>query len=1721
MFKKIHAKRLLYVGILAVVTGFGVYKAGDIIHADQSLHNYNEAPTYDEATNTIKLPTMEGYKVQLFGSDHKEIIALDGTVNRPLNETQVNLIYKLTSDQDGSVTESRSNAKITIPARTNPVKGASVNQKPDVIPSLREWVGGSGDVTLNDSTRIVVNPMHKEELANVANAFKSDLQALTQKSYAIVYADQPKDHDLYLTLGGEKELGTEGYYLNFGGNDAQGTYAEIKAPTSNGVYYGTMSVLQILKQDEHRNTLPKGISRDYPMYEKRGFMLDVARKYIPIDYLNDLMKQMSYYKLNTLQLHLNDNDIWNPLQMGNELYSAFRLESDVPGLTAKDGHYTKNEFRQLQRDGIAQNINIIPEIDSPGHALALTRAWPDIAVKNAPKYIDVQNPEAIKKVKSLFEEYMGGDDPVFIGPNVNIGTDEYKTGTSQATKEAFREYANELMEYVNSFPGKKVSFWGSLDAESGTTPVTNNALMLGWYRGYADAAKYLYQGYDIITMEDQDVYIVPGGGYYSNQYGRGQYLYENWQPNVIRNGGNDVIALGHPRLKGGFFALWNDHIGNGISVWDISYRMDDNMKSVAQKTWSNTESKKSYKEFKAIADKVGVAPNSEFLYEHKPYAKDEAILDDGESIENQAKNDIVFDEYKNVTTTKGKNGNALTFQGKDSYIKTNQTSLGYNWTTSMWIHPDKDNSQDAVLMEGRTGTLKLKQGKTNKLGFSVENYDHYFDYVVPSDRWTQLTLTGDAYGTSLYVNGVFKERLIDRDLPNYNEQSGAYKRPIYYETLNLPITYIGSKTNAFVGQLDDFKVFNRVLSDREIKDLAGLAIGDTENLALHKTVTASGTEVADKWQPSAVVDGVTSGDSRWSSNYNDTAWLKIDLGEVKTINEIKIIWEKAYGVKYKMQISETGNDGDWKDVYHEEAGTGGTKDIVFAPQKARYVKFVGEKRVAIGGQPYGYSMYEIEVYPPNERNTLLLTYNQVTELLEKGSNYISATLVKEINDVLQKADLIFANMLIGDDEVKAVNDKLVALQTQAKELIDSKTALQDVVLKANALLGKAEDKISAASYKALKAEIDKAVAILETTASSKDDADAQKAILTAVFDKAEAEYLDYSNTINNASTTLKKLEDAYTTYADILDTDTVQQVMQVKTSLADAIANQPIDVVKAEMEKGKTLLSQIDVQVEKRNLALHKTATASSMEVPKFSPDKAVDGDRSSKDSRWSSRPSGDARFKEWFNVDLGSVRPINRVDIFWESAFAKEYKIYVSATGKDDDYTEVKHITDNKGGHSIDTFATVNARYVKFEGIERTTGEWIETYSFYEFEVYHAGNTDTTQLKQELRETIASVQDFDKLDYTVSTWETLQQSILNANQLINEESSSYEALLLAHEQLKSAIANLKVDKTKLIALVNMYKDHEHQYTVSSWSVFKGVLDEAIKVIQDEHVQGTQVSAIRKQLQAASQKLVKRGDAKELADVIKEYETIKANAYTIDSWNAFQYAMQTAKTALANADDASQSDLDQSIASLRKAFEQLKKAEIVKNKEVKDDKTGIIVNGDFHDNVILSTVVLKQHDEIVHGIKDPSILQRYKFESIYDIALYQGNDLYPFAGNAQIKIKVSDALAKKSLTVFFIDKDGTVQEMKSSIKDGYITFTTSHFSMYAIASKKDSSTQQPDMNHQGGDHSTGNTSGDQNSTTNKPSVDTADATNITWYMMVLLVAAGGCMIFKKRSIKNK
>ncbi len=626
---------------------------------------------------------------------------------------------------------------------------AGVNPKPFVIPELKEWRGGEGFLPLTTETRITY-PKGQTDLQRIARMLVADCQELLGYAPQVVEGKARKG-DLHLSLKKDKELGSEGYEIRITDR------IELSAPQAIGVYWGTRTLLQIAEQNREDLALPKGVIRDCPDYAMRGFMMDCGRKFIPLHYLQDLVKIMAYYKMNVLQLHLNDNGFKQYFENDwNKTYAAFRLESDTyPGLTARDGHYTKQEFVDLQI--LAENhfVEIIPEIDAPAHTLAFSHYKPELGSKEyGMDHLDLFNPETYTFMDGLFKEYLEGEQPVFRGPRVHIGTDEYSNKNPKVV-EKFREFTDRYIRYIESF-GKQACIWGALTHAKGTTPVkSENVIMSAWYNGYAEPKEMVKQGYKLISIPDGYLYIVPAAGYYYD-YLNTEMLYKEWTPAHV---GNVVFEEKDPAILGGMFAVWNDHCGNGISTKDVHHRLYPALQTLAVKMWTATPSL-AYDAFNEQRQRLSEAPG----------VNQNGRLSDAPGLVYE------LDSLQPGDTTP-------------------YAEIGYDYRVSFDVEGQAEE-RGTELFRSRDAVFYLSDPIRGMLGFARDGYLNTFTYPLEAGKRMNIAIEGDHQSTRLYIDGKLVEELNTQT--RYFDKEGKSKMK-NVRTLVFPLQQAGHFKSTVTG----------------------------------------------------------------------------------------------------------------------------------------------------------------------------------------------------------------------------------------------------------------------------------------------------------------------------------------------------------------------------------------------------------------------------------------------------------------------------------------------------------------------------------------------------------------------------------------------------------------------------------------------------------------------------------------------------------------------------------------------------------------------------------------------------------------------------------------------------------------------------------------------------------------------------------------------------------
>ncbi|MCW8863489.1 MAG: beta-N-acetylhexosaminidase [Colwellia sp.] len=417
-----------------------------------------------------------------------------------------------------------------------------------LLPALKEWHPSQGQLKLNKNSSIVINATDEKNLLPTAELLQQDIKFITNLNLKIKVANSAKANDIYLNIEPKNEIfkGTaEAYQLTIRDKII------ISAANNHGIFYGNQTLLQMLKTSKDNISLSKGQGIDSPDFKVRGIMLDVGRRYFEMEYLESLMRNMAWFKLNTLHLHFTD-------------WVGFRLQSDTyPGLASKEA-YSKEDIRRLQDIANQYHINIVPEIDVPAHATFMTDFKPDLAFscesmrlakwqgeesnkQNKAWTIDITKQKNRDWINALLNEFI----PLFDGPYFHVGGDEYQYDPQKyqcpelmqtmldkgygRPGDIFIEWLNEVNELVKSH-GKQTKIWNWWRfADNKTTLQPAKDIIVDVWN-LPRQEQIIKDGYQVVLTPESLLYVSPG---LENSDGYGivdtKKIYEKWQPETQGN----------------------------------------------------------------------------------------------------------------------------------------------------------------------------------------------------------------------------------------------------------------------------------------------------------------------------------------------------------------------------------------------------------------------------------------------------------------------------------------------------------------------------------------------------------------------------------------------------------------------------------------------------------------------------------------------------------------------------------------------------------------------------------------------------------------------------------------------------------------------------------------------------------------------------------------------------------------------------------------------------------------------------------------------------------------------------------------------------------------------------------------------------------------------------------------------------------------------------------
>lgn len=407
-----------------------------------------------------------------------------------------------------------------------------------ILPRPAKLEEKTGTFTLPQKASIT---LEKEDagLRLVAGQLADQLAKATGQRPSITTGSVAKRQGIYFATDRKGTLGKEGYTLS-----VTPDRIIITAVGAEGFFYGMQSLLQLMPVEVFspkpiagvRWTVPCCLIKDQPRYSYRGLHLDVSRHFFPVEFVKKYIDLIALHKQNVFHWHLTDDQGWrieikkHPklTELGSVRKQTMigRYGDNKYDKTPYGGFYTQEQIRDVVRYAQERFVTVIPEIEMPGHAMALLVAYPELG-SNPDKIVpvgtkwgvfeDVMFPreETFRVLEDVLTEVMG----LFPSQYIHIGGDECpKTQwrESRFCQELMRKEGlkdeHELQSYfirrIDKFitsKGRKMIGWDEI-LEGGLSP---NATVMSW-RGTEGGIAAARQGHDAI--------MTPGGFCYLDHY---------------------------------------------------------------------------------------------------------------------------------------------------------------------------------------------------------------------------------------------------------------------------------------------------------------------------------------------------------------------------------------------------------------------------------------------------------------------------------------------------------------------------------------------------------------------------------------------------------------------------------------------------------------------------------------------------------------------------------------------------------------------------------------------------------------------------------------------------------------------------------------------------------------------------------------------------------------------------------------------------------------------------------------------------------------------------------------------------------------------------------------------------------------------------------------------------------------------------------------------------
>jgi|GEM_PF-64768 len=392
-----------------------------------------------------------------------------------------------------------------------------------IIPAPMSVTKYDGSFVFNAGTLILIEAGTAQELGFLTGFLKDKMQMhnrVLRSSFG-----QGREKTLLLTGRGAEKLPEGGYQLSISSRQI------ILRGKGAGLFYAIQSLFQLFPVKTSQTIqLPCMVIRDQPRFVYRGMMLDVSRHFFKVEEVKKVIDLMARYKLNNFHWHLTDNQGWRieikkypklTAVGGYRLLTKFHDNRDWFDQIKYGGFYTQEQIREVVKYAALRHINIIPEIEMPGHSMAALTAYPEFKVQAGLNAKDQELYDVLyaptEKTFSFLTDVLTEVATLFPGKYIHIGGDEVRKEpwkNSAYCQELIHKlglkdedglqgyFIKRIAKHLNAI-GKQLIGWDEI-LEGG---IADNAVIMSWRGEHGGIAAARQKHEVIMSPETNGMYF--------------------------------------------------------------------------------------------------------------------------------------------------------------------------------------------------------------------------------------------------------------------------------------------------------------------------------------------------------------------------------------------------------------------------------------------------------------------------------------------------------------------------------------------------------------------------------------------------------------------------------------------------------------------------------------------------------------------------------------------------------------------------------------------------------------------------------------------------------------------------------------------------------------------------------------------------------------------------------------------------------------------------------------------------------------------------------------------------------------------------------------------------------------------------------------------------------------------------------------------------------------